>query len=216
MTRFITTAGAKAGLYDIGISIDTQSELNPQWLLKYFDEQIEEGRQFNSEETVQIGWMIVQLRLAQDGILEVWEPEFDSIPIRWRRGANNTIRHLILQRSVCDALGCEPEFPSLRQAGIVSPGFRECEEFTMSRDASNANDSGWVFRELGYVGTDGDFESLFQISFFNMEVIPFLALPRGYLVIKRLDNIKICSENVSVSSLESELLQRLLKCPVLV
>ncbi len=216
MTRFTTTAGAKLGLQDIGISIDTKSELSPQWLLQYYDEQIEGGRKFKSEETVQIGWMIVQLRSDQNGILEVWEPEFDSIPIRWCLGANNTIRHLILQRSVCDVLNCEPDFPSLRQAGIVSPGFSDCEEFTMSRDTSNANDSGWIFRELGDVGTNGDFESLFQISFSHMEVIPFLALPPGCTVTRRLGGIVIRLGAVTVSSVENDLLQRLLICPVLV
>ncbi len=54
--------------------------------------------------------MLTLLKEAADGELEVWEPQFDSMPIKWVRGVNNTLRHIILQKSVAEILGCEPAF----------------------------------------------------------------------------------------------------------
>jgi hypothetical protein len=172
------------GQPEIAFRLDEQNPLDPQWLLTYFETETKAGRRFTADQTVQVGWMILMLKPAADGSgdLELWEPQFDALPVQWTNGVNNTLRHLILQRSVCDLFKCDPLFPSLQQAGVVSREFlKNDRDFWMSRDEPQRNDSGWVFSQPGHViaEDDGKFMSLFEIVFYRQEIIPFLALSPG-------------------------------------
>lgn len=185
MREFRTTKCRTYGKPEIVILLDEDSNLSPDWLISFFEKNVEDGHQFEAEQTVQIGWMITMLRASEDAqCLEVWEPRFDSMPIQWSRGVTNTLHHLILQQSVCQELGVQPTYPSLRDAGVVAPSFGDSEEgFTMSRDEGDGNDSGWVFAPIGYSGSEGQFQSLFELSQRQPKVIPFLALPSGASVV---------------------------------
>lgn len=201
------------------ISVAVGNEIDATSLLSFFETEVQRGRRFESEETVQIGWMLVTLRRNAAKDLEVWEPQFDSLPIRWTKGASNTFRHLILQKSVCEQLGCEPDFPSLQQAGVVSPAYLEASDgFTMSRDTSSNNDSGWVFAVPNerISEAEGEFRSLFEICFYHTEVIAFLALPSGAVVVKTKGRIETSATGRTLTSDNNELLQKLASSPVLV
>jgi hypothetical protein len=159
--------------------------------------------------------MLVQLREGRES-LEIWEPDFDAIPIRWCRGVNNTLRHLTLQRAVCEALKCEPVFPSIRQAGITSPCFLESRSFTMSRDLIAESDSGWAFAERGYAGSKGEFISLYHIALQKMSIIPFLALPEKSLVQMEPGLIEVNLGNIVISSRDNVFLSQLASAPIIV
>lgn len=215
MAEFITTRCSEKHHPEVCLSVDEDSDLSPDWLLEYFTAEVTRGVRFEAGQTVQIGWILVQLNFADNGVLEIWEPDFDSFPIRWHRGANNVLRHMIIQRSICEALGCEPLFPSLRHAGIISPRFSQSQEFTMSRDQPVDSDSGWVFAEVDYAGSEGEFRSLYQIALDNMRIIPFLALPMGASITIRLCEIKVCLGSKQITSKNNELLGQLLDDPIL-
>lgn len=217
MANYFTKTCGTAGHPEIGFAFSEESNPSVDWLLSYFESEVANGRRFQAGETVQVGWMIVELKEAPENSLEIWEPDFDSMPIRWCRGVNNTLRHLVLQKSICDEIACEPDFPSLRQPSVISPNFLTTpNDFVMSRDLAVGGDSGWVFHEPGYSGNEGKFVSLFEIALYHMEIIPFLALPPGTSVIKSGGVIEVTCVNKQISSRTNSLLGKVAKARILV
>jgi len=218
MSEFRTTGCQSLGHAEIAIFIDEKSGLSPDWLISFFESEVRNGAQFKENETVQIGWLLTSLRKSNDsGVLEVWEPEFDSFPVRWCRGVTNTLRHLTLQKSVCMELHVEPCFPSMRQAGTISPRFLDVEGvFQMSREVTRESNSGWVFSSQDSTAGQLELRSLFDLSFHQPKIVPFLALPSGASVNVTLHAIRVCCAGLSLSSQNSDLLKGLLDAPVFV
>lgn len=172
------------GQKEIVANFDSESGLDPSWLVNFFESAAEQGKRFLPNETVQIGWMVVLLKETTTNELEIWEPQFDSIPIKWTLGINNTLRHLVLQKSIANLFNVEPDFPSLAQAGLVTNLFLEKKDisaFTMNRKSGNGNYSGWHFKCISenIESNANELRSLFEISFYQIKIIPFLALPNG-------------------------------------
>jgi hypothetical protein len=213
--RLSTSRCAAAGHPEISIEIAVPFASTASWLVGYFEEQVAAGRHFEVNQTVEIGWSLIQLRKA-DEYLEVWEPDFDAMPIRWCQGASNTLRQLTLQHSICEILRSNPLFPSIRHAGIISPNFLACNAFTMSRDRPSESDSGWVFREQGYAGSEGEFVSLYQIALATPRIIPFLAAPEATWVNIEPGVIEVGIGDCIASSRDTPLLRQLENDPILI
>jgi len=192
----------------IAIEVQPEAVELARWIGDYFESKILAGTRFRDGEKVQLGWSLLLLCLV-DGVLEVFEPDFFSMPIQWCRGVNNTIRHLYLQRAVCELFGCDPMFPMIRQAGIVSPGFPKSRSCTMFRDTPEASDSGWIFTEYGYGGAEGEYCSLYQLMLQKAEIVPFLALPPSSRIVIKPGFREIVVDGVTKSSADNEFLQRL-------
>jgi hypothetical protein len=218
MPAYRTAVGHEFAHKDISIILGDDTDLNPQWLIEFFEDSIKKGKQFLAEETIQIGWMITTLKENSRGDLEIWEPQFDSIPIKWTKGANNTLRHLILQRAIAGLFGHEPVFPSLRQAGIASSSFmNDSTEFTMNRDAPSGNHSGWRFiSNNDNRKAESALKSLFEISFYCMRIVPFLALPPGVVITKRQEVTTVRLGEKTISSANNEILARIAHAEILV
>jgi hypothetical protein len=212
MPDYRTKIVSQSGQKDIVIHLSDESGIKPDWLLSFFEQSIREGARFRRDETVQIGWMLTILKETTNGDLEIWEPQFDSMPIQWARGVNNTLRHLMLQKSVAELLGCEPNFPTLQQAGISSKAFLDSpDEFIMTREIVGG-DSGWMFREAYEEitkTTQCEYKSLYELSLYCMQIIPFLALPDGAKVTKRYGETILELGSKNVSSTQSETLKRI-------
>ena len=162
------------------IIFEVASELGQgfDWILSYFEEAVAAGEVFQENQLVQMGWMLVMLRGDDKGNLEVWEPQFSSIPIDWVQGGTTTLRHLVLQREVCAQLGVEPDFPSLRQSAVLTPDVLGRQVFNMVREAPQTlNDSGWLLSAPQVEPDTGRLMSLFEIAALCPAIVPFLALP---------------------------------------
>jgi hypothetical protein len=194
---------------NITVEIQTDAEELTRPIVAYFETQPQAGVRFTDGQTVQFGWLLLLLRQADDNHLEVFEPDFDCVPIRWCRGINNAVRHLSLQRAVCALFGCEPLFPTISQAGITSPKFFSSVDYTMSRDTPADSDSGWVFAECDYAGAEGEFCSLYQLSLQKPEVIPFLALPPSSRITFKPGFREITANTTTRSSADNDLLRKL-------
>lgn len=218
MTKYRTSTCAEFGHNEISFTLNSDAGIEAQSLVEYFEKAVRTGQRFQAGETVQIGWMVVSIRANAEGDLELWEPQFDSVPIRWTKGVDNTFRHLIIQKSVCELFALEPDFPSLRSAGIVSADFlQNTDGFAMTRDRPTNNDSGWIFRGANEpTSVSAQFRSLFEVSFYQTNIIPFLALPVGANVTKVGGVIQANAAGKSISSKESELLRKLSESPILV
>lgn len=216
MTK-VRTSIHRSGQSEIVIHFDEQSGLDPTCLIGFFQDAAAQGKRFLSGETIQVGWMVVLLKAAESGDLEIWEPQFDSIPVKWIHGVNNTLRHLILQRSVVELFKVEPMFPSLRDAGLASKSFLTVPtppDFRMTRTPPSGNDSGWRFDTALSQNLDAERRSLFELSFFQMAIVPFLALPVGASVVKTDNNLVLSLNGIAVDSKQNQLLQRLVASPI--
>jgi hypothetical protein len=204
---------------EIVVSIDSQSGLDPSWLISFFETSVAEGKRYKSNETVQVGWMVLILKETESNNLELWEPQFDSIPIKWTRGVNNTIRHLILQKSVAKLLNVDPVFPSLRHCGQASDSFLSNQtesKFYMKRGSPFGNYSGWEIADTSFSNQNKEYRSLFELSFHQMTIVPFLALPIGVSVTKKGNDIAIEWGEIKVSSKQSALLNELAQSEILI
>lgn len=195
---------------EISISVDRRAP-DVDWLINSFETEVAKGRVFRAGETVQIGWGLVLLckDVDVDEDLEVWEPDFTSMPIQWRRGANETVRQLTIQRMVVEASGCEPKFPSLLEACSLDPNCNAADEFVMWRSEPQQKHSGWFLAEgLGDEVTQ--LCSLYELSCKIPDVTAFFALPAGCEVRVSRKRIAIRCAERCVSSDENEFLRRLL------
>jgi len=204
----LTTKSTPANQPSITIEVRQEAEELARPIIAYFESRAWAGTRFLDGQTIEFGWSLLLLRQANDG-LEVLEPDFDSMPIRWCNGVNNSIRHLQLQRAVCELFGCDSIFPTIRQAGISSPDLCESGDYIMSRDIPSGSDSGWMFAESGYSDSTGEFRSLYQLALQKIEIVPFLALPTLSQVVIKPGFREVVVNSIIKSSVDCELLQKL-------
>jgi hypothetical protein len=191
------------------VAMDANLEFGVPYIQTYFEDQIRKGTQFREDEIIQMGWMIVMLKADARGDLEIWEPKLGAVPIQWIRGASNTYRQLMVQKTVSEQIDVEPMYPSLRQSAVVSEDFLSSRGIRMFRAASQGTDSGWVFTAESGVQEGGRMCSLFEIAGNRPDVIPFLALPVGVNVECSDGEIAIKFGEKQVDSNSNEFLKRL-------
>jgi hypothetical protein len=205
MPYFKTTEGSGLGQPEIVLYMSDEAHMNPQRLLGFFQESLASGSRFKAGETVQVGWMVTKLVQGAEGSLEVWEPRFETVPIEWTRGVDNTVRNLVLQKSVAELLQVQADFSSLLQAGTVFPSFSE-RQFTMIRQNPLQNDSGWRFSGRNGERIAGRLQSLFEIACRCPLIIPFLALPPGAVATRGEGVLTVECAGKKISSRDSKLL----------
>ncbi len=176
-------------------------------LLTHLESEIALGTTFADGRTIQIGWSILSLR-GTPGQLELFEPDFQSFPISWQLGVNLTMRQLFQQRAVCELFGCDPEFPSLTQAGIACPGFANCSEYTMEREQPRDSDSGWLF-STPLESDEGEWHSLYQLALQKPSIIPLLALPPQAHAHVFPGSLRVTVGETTLTSEDSDLLRHL-------
>ncbi|WP_051945312.1 hypothetical protein [Verrucomicrobium sp. BvORR106] len=210
MTTLRTSTGPTRGQLEIQFEVDDEIAESGGWLVDYLNHSIHTGTLYQAGETIQIGWMIALLdhgALTEESpCLELWEPDFQTVPIQWQRGLNQTFRHLVLQSSVCESLQCEPMFPEIRSAGIVSPSFPHSQQFAMWREETSGSDSGWMFDHFTQDSSQGEFQSLYHIVLAKPEIVPFLALPVGSLITWNEIGVVVQLEEKRISSSDAPVL----------
>jgi hypothetical protein len=182
----------KFGQAEISVCYEDSSfmQSNVRWLLQWIESEVASGRRFLPEQTVQVGWSLLQIRLRDDGALSLFEPDFESMPVKFVDGVSRTLMDLFIQKSVAESLGLEEklDFPSLRQSAIVCTEFGAKHGFVMSRAQPEENDSGWFFGCDNPEHDHQQLEVLQRVSVYEAAVrmepriIPFLALPQGAFV----------------------------------
>jgi hypothetical protein len=204
-----TNLGQSSAHPNIVVWFDELLGIRPDWVLKFFEDQVRRGSQFRAGQTVQIGWMLIKLEKTTNGELEVWEPDVGVMPVRWTRGITTTLRHLTIQNAVCDEIGAAREYPSMRDAGTVTLGFGPgIDQFEMTRREPVQGHSGWIFSGSGEKKSNV-LHSLFEIGIWRPACIPFLALPPAVSVSISSSEVKVLYGGVSISSEKSKLLSDL-------
>jgi hypothetical protein len=174
------------------VSYDNTSALpsSVQWLLEWIESEVAGGRRFLPEQTIQVGWSLLEVRQRTDGTLGLFEPDFQSMPMRFVDGVSNTLLHLLLQKSVIESLDLEGEIaiPSSCDSAIICTEFGSTEGFVMSRVTPKPTDSGWFIGCNRQAHDHQLAEVLRRVSLYEAAIchedrtIPFLALPPDIFV----------------------------------
>jgi hypothetical protein len=190
--RACTNKCREHGHSEVSVWCDDTSALSAslQWLLGWIESEVAGGRRFLPEQTVSVGWSVLEIRQRTDGKLALFEPDFHSMPIRFVDGVSNTLLHLLLQKSVNESLDLEKglAIPSLLDSAIICTGFGSTEGFVMSRVTPKSRDSGWFFGCDSKVHNHQSPDALRRVSLYEAatryddRTIPFLALPPDVFV----------------------------------
>jgi hypothetical protein len=167
------------------------------------------GKVFKAGERVQVGGGLVKLMEGEAGTLELWEPDFKSMPIEWVRGVNETLRQLILQRSVAELVGAQPDFAWILHAGQVQDGWAARRVFEMHRNIPEDNHTGWSIETPDMPPPDR-LVSIYDLGRQLPICVPFFALPTGVHIEISSTRLAIEFAGRSVSSDDSPLLSGLL------
>jgi hypothetical protein len=159
------------------------------FFMRTLEEWVQAGERFKNGETVQFGWSVLMVRANSDDTLSLLEPDFCHMPIQWVDSVTSTIRHLRLQKDVCESFfdAETANFPSLRYPCIVCTRVQEARDVVMERHEPDDLDSGWF---LGCLREDHDHEdaqqlsrvSLYEAVLQNPAALPYVALPPGAML----------------------------------
>lgn len=138
-----------------------------------------------SSYSIQVGFLVLNLKASADAKYSVWEPDCETFPIEWKRSITNTLGCMRLQKDVCESYLFSRDaltVPSCRESAIVCSRWDDAGDILCVREQPSHNDSGWFF---GCTDPSHDHEnhenlvrkSLYEIICYRRDLIPFLGLP---------------------------------------
>ncbi len=147
LMNIITTKCSQSGKPEFLISCDDAIPRDDvDWLISFLERSVRDGAVYESDQLIQIGWMINTLSMGNDGLLSISEPDLRSLPIKWKSGVTETLRHLRLQKDTADSLGLSAyvQIPSIRESAIVATDVdAKKARFIFERAECTSSDSGW-------------------------------------------------------------------------
>jgi hypothetical protein len=161
-----------------------------QWIIDWLEQAVAEGECFTPGQTCQIGWMVTEVRLGENGFLTLWEPDLRKMPVAWVESVSNMLAHLRLQKDVVESVlpASALTFPSMQQSAIICTRFGNKGHLVLERTQPKAADSGWFFGCLDKDHDHNDAAELRCVSLYEAvvshapQIIPYLALPAGVLI----------------------------------
>lgn len=161
------------------------------WFLRFLESRVAEGEKFSGGQSLQVGWMYTRLEKADDGSLQVMEPDMKQIPVRFIDSVDSTLMHLRNQKDVVQSLvpEIEPDFPSLQQSAVVHLQYKSASRVLLTRATPHdAADSGWWLTDLADEQGAQDPSrftktSLYQLAIDRPDLVKFFAVPPGLQVV---------------------------------
>lgn len=161
-------------------------------LIKWLEETVASGTQFQPGQTCQFGWIETEIRSHESGDYTLWEPDMQSMPASWVEGVSTTLSQLRFQKDVVESV-LDPDelsFPSWRQSAIYCSRLGQAEKINLERFQPEGNASGWYF---GCQEADHDHNSVPELKCASLyeivvrthsRIALYLALPPGVLVVE--------------------------------
>ena len=169
----------------------TIPEQDINWLVNHLETEVANGVVFLNDEFIQIGCMLTKV-VATNQYYQLFEPDMIAMPVNFTNSIANTLKHFRQQKDICESITISEsiDYPSLRESIIVSDSFESSTAYYFNREAREDHQSGWFFRDIN----QSDEQSFTQISLYEFacsrpDLIKFLALPVGYSVLKREQDI---------------------------
>jgi hypothetical protein len=158
--------------------------------MEAIEKQVASGSVLRPGETFQFGWSVLMIRNASGGCLSLWELDFSGVPGQLDCSVTRSLLALRRQKAVLESfdIGEQIDFPSLQHTAVKCARFGDSSRRMLSRIKATRNDTGWFF---GCCDADHDHEqrenltggSLYEAACANPEIIDFLAMPTGSLVL---------------------------------
>lgn len=172
-----------------------------EWLKSTLEEQVSKGTKFKDGRTLQLGWMIVQFEKNSSGNLEIHEPNMADLPIRFENRIDNTLIHLRAQKDVLESINLKltPEFPAITESILVHKNYANAVNVMMERTKAFPEISGWRvydYDDEGAMDEDSFINiSLYEFAMKRPDLIKFMALPEGMMVVKTPDQIQLYTKD---------------------
>jgi len=164
------------------------------WLCQFLEDKVASGTVFAEGETLQVGWSVLTVRSGPSRRLTLWELDMSGTAGQMECSVTRTLLFLRRQRAVLESFGIldQLQFPSVRQTAVFCARFDTASPRMLFRRDGKSDDSGWFF---GCTGKDHDHRrrenlsggSLYEIACANPDVLDFLAMPSGSVVLLRTD-----------------------------
>jgi hypothetical protein len=180
-----TTQCSQHGQPEISFSCDeTLASIGGDILLRYFEKSAASGSVFKAGQTVQFGFMLLELRAHADGTLRVYEPDLKSFPLAYVDSVSRTLLISAKQKYVCESFSPPEEMilPRLQDSVILCNRMERQLAYFFSRSEPGDSDSGWF---LGCMDESHDHSdagqlrkcSLYEAAVKFPDLIQFSALP---------------------------------------
>ena len=166
-----------------------------KYLINFFEDEVKKGIRFKTNETIQIGWMVNQLKLMDDQYLHVLEPNLKDLPISFIDSVTNTLRHLRQQKDVVESINedLEVSYTSIRSSIVVCPTYQKATSIYLVREKAENNFSGWFFRDLDSEDQENYRPiSLYEFACHRPDLVKFMGIPPEYgMHVRPGDNFRI-------------------------
>jgi len=182
-------------------------------VLRGLEHQIKGGTRFKDGETLQLGFMVNQFSLMDDGRLRLEEPDMKSVPVKFLPTMNYTFKTLRAQKDIVESIGStQLSYPSVQQAIAIHKDFKTASAVLLERVAPEESQSGWWVHVRNSQPEDYSLTSIFQFALERPDLVKFLALPVGAKIyIIKGSPIKIFIDDKEVEILTGSFLAELNK-----
>ena len=192
-------------------------------LIETLEGMVERGSVFSPGQTLQVGWMITQVQRHDETRLTLFEPDMQSVPVKYVPGVTETLRQMMLQLFVIDSLGVarsDMEIPSIRQSAVVCDKYQEASGILLVRGkAQDRSDSGWF---IGCLDKDHDHKKIQNLTkvqlydaFLNRKAIQsWMAFPSGtFIALQQDEPPQVFRDGKELMILPGSFLDQLLQRP---
>lgn len=160
-----------------------------EWLVTWLEGYINGGAVIRDDQTLAYGYVILKCRV-KNRHLTLLSPHFGEMPIQWVEDLGRALGIISAHKYTPESLGLEPDIVTLQQTAIVGERFNERPFFMNHCEPcdNNPNDSGWfVGRHAEDVDNNDpsslNLMSLYEVAFHAPDVVQFLSLPIGCMVL---------------------------------
>jgi hypothetical protein len=186
----------RIGKFNVVAVCGQDLEEQARGLLAKIDELNEIGPAIQDRTTIMFGWSLLTLRGGADELV-ICEPDFDGDPIHdYLPQVEHTLRILIQQIALLNLIGAEGVEARYMDKVVIAKGCLGTERIYLERTATDAfGESGWFIGEVEGKETKYTVEELeaiyvYQIFQVRRALMKVMALPPGYMVVFRGDNIE--------------------------
>src|SRR5438132_10942965 len=102
-----TTSCQRQGHPEFRITYDpalVPVEDDVRWLVKWLEQAVAGGERIANSQPCQVGWVVTEVRVGEDGTLALWEPDMRQMPIAWVEAVSYTLNHLRQQKEVHESI----------------------------------------------------------------------------------------------------------------
>jgi hypothetical protein len=196
MGRFNTRC-SRAGQREIGFEVDSViPEHSAQHVVAMVEGLVNGGAVISDGQTIQLGWMILQVVSQADGSLELHEPDGLVIPIRFKPNITLAVSHMMWQLWHADSYAIPRDtldIPSILTSAIVCSAYSGSDGLLLTRaEKSDEMDSGWFIGCTDPLHDHNDVanlkrESLYQTFIHRPGIAPWMTFPTGSSVLLKPD-----------------------------